>query len=407
MRNIKIEKAVQNIAANDEIEIVERKGIGHPDSISDGIAEAVSRTLSRTYKEKVGHVLHHNTDEVQLTAGESDPKFGGGQIIKPIQILLTGRAANEFTLPNGETHKVGVDYIAIEAAKKFLDETIINLDIDYGTVVECKIGQGSADLRDVFQRPNAIPSANDTSFGVGFYPLTETENLVLKTEELLNSKDFKKDHPYVGEDIKVMGLREKDEITLTIASAFVSKYVDDVDAYLNMKDEINNIVSDLAAKETDLSVETLINTADDETKKDESGYYLTVTGTSAEMGDDGSVGRGNRSNGLITPNRPMSMEATSGKNPINHVGKIYNLLSNEITREVYSDVEGVKNIDMVILSQIGKPIDQPRTATAHIQTEDGYTIDEIEEDVTRIIDRWLENITDIKDFMLEGKLRTF
>ena len=204
-----------------------------------------------------------------------------------------------------------------------------------------------------------------------------------------------------------MGLREKDEITLTIASAFVSKYVDDVDAYLNMKDEINNIVADLAAKETDLSVETLINTADDETKKDESGYYLTVTGTSAEMGDDGSVGRGNRSNGLITPNRPMSMEATSGKNPINHVGKIYNLLSNEITREVYSDVEGVKNIDMVILSQIGKPIDQPRTATAHIQTEDGYTIDEIEEDVTRIIDRWLENITDIKDFMLEGKLRTF
>lgn len=139
-----------------------------------------------------------------------------------------------------------------------------------------------------------------------------------------------------------MGLREKEDITLTIAAAFVSKYVDDVDAYLNMKDELKNIVNDLAAKETDLSVKTLINTADDETKKDESGYYLTVTGTSAEMGDDGSVGRGNRANGLITPNRPMSMEATSGKNPINHVGKIYNLLSNEITREVVSDVEGVK-----------------------------------------------------------------
>lgn len=407
MRNIKIEKAAQKTAAQEEIEIVERKGIGHPDSISDGIAEAVSRTLSQTYKEKVGHVLHHNTDEVQITAGESDPKFGGGQIIKPIQILLTGRAANEYTLPNGETHKIGVDYIAIEAAKEFLKDTIINLDIDYGTVVECKIGEGSADLRDVFQRPKEIPSSNDTSFGVGFYPLTETENLVLKTEELLNSRDFKKQYPFVGEDIKVMGLREKDEITLTIASAFVSKYVDDASAYMSMKEEITNIVKDLAAKETDLNVETLINTGDDETKQDESGYYLTVTGTSAEMGDDGSVGRGNRANGLITPNRPMSMEATSGKNPINHVGKIYNLLSNEITREVYSDVEGVKNIDMVILSQIGKPIDQPRTATAHIQTEDGYTIDEIEEDVTRIIDRWLENITDIKDFMLEGKLRTF
>jgi S-adenosylmethionine synthetase len=407
MRNIKIEKATQKPIEQNEIEIVERKGIGHPDSISDGIAEAVSRVLSQTYKEKAGHVLHHNTDEVQITAGESDPQFGGGQIIKPIEILLTGRAAKEFTLPNGETHKVGVDTIAIEAAKDFLKDTIINLDVEYGTVVECKIGQGSADLRDVFQRTDQIPSSNDTSFGVGFAPLSQTENLVLKTEELLNSKDFKKQYPHVGEDIKVMGLREKDNITLTIAAAFVSKYVDDVDAYLNMKQELNDIVRDLAAKTTDYSVDTLINTADDESKKDESGYYLTVTGTSAEMGDDGSVGRGNRANGLITPNRPMSMEATSGKNPINHVGKIYNLLSNEITKEVVSDVEGVQNIDMIILSQIGKPIDQPRTATAHIQTEEGYSVDDVEDDVAKIIDKWLANITDIKDFMLEGKLRTF
>ena len=407
MRNIKIEKATQKPIEQNEIEIVERKGIGHPDSISDGIAEAVSRVLSQTYKEKAGHVLHHNTDEVQITAGESDPKFGGGQIIKPIEILLTGRAAKEFTLPNGETHKVGVDTIAIEAAKDFLKDTIINLDVEYGTVVECKIGQGSADLRDVFQRTDQIPSSNDTSFGVGFAPLSQTENLVLKTEELLNSKDFKKQYPYLGEDIKVMGLREKDNITLTIAAAFVSKYVDDVDAYLNMKQELNDIVRDLAAKTTDYSVDTLINTADDESKRDESGYYLTVTGTSAEMGDDGSVGRGNRANGLITPNRPMSMEATSGKNPINHVGKIYNLLSNEITKEVVSDVEGVQNIDMIILSQIGKPIDQPRTATAHIQTEEGYSVDDVEDDVAKIIDKWLANITDIKDFMLEGKLRTF
>ncbi|RAP53456.1 MAG: S-adenosylmethionine synthetase [Methanosphaera sp. rholeuAM130] len=407
MRNIKIEKSTQKPIEQNEIEIVERKGIGHPDSISDGIAEAVSRVLSQTYKEKAGHVLHHNTDEVQITAGESDPQFGGGQIIKPIEILLTGRAAKEFTLPNGESHKVGVDTIAIEAAKDFLRDTIINLDVEYGTVVECKIGQGSADLRDVFQRTDQIPSSNDTSFGVGFAPFSQTENLVLKTEELLNSKSFKKQYPHVGEDIKVMGLREKDNITLTIAAAFVSKYVDDVDSYLNMKAELVDIVKDLAAKTTDYSVDTLINTADDETKKDESGYYLTVTGTSAEMGDDGSVGRGNRANGLITPNRPMSMEATSGKNPINHVGKIYNLLSNEITKEVVSDVEGVQNIDMIILSQIGKPIDQPRTATAHIQTEEGYSIDDVEDDVTKIIDKWLANITDIKDFMLEGKLRTF
>jgi S-adenosylmethionine synthetase len=406
MRNIRIEKLIQQPVEKNEIEIVERKGIGHPDSISDGIAESVSRALSRTYIEKCGSVLHHNTDEVQITAGESDPKFGGGQILKPIEILLTGRAVQEFQL-DGKEHKIGIDTIAIETAKEFLKENIINLNVETGTVVECKIGEGSPDLRDVFGRDKTIPSSNDTSFGVGFAPFSETENLVLKTEELLNNKKFKKINPAVGEDIKVMGLREKDNITLTIAAAMVSKYVDDRDAYLNIKQEINDTVADLAVKVTDLNVETFVNTADDETAKDESGYYLTVTGTSAEMGDDGSVGRGNRANGLITPNRPMSMEATSGKNPINHVGKIYNLLSNEITREVIADVEGVKNIDMVILSQIGKPIDQPRTATAHIQPEEGYKIEDVEQDVTRIIDKWLENITDITDFMVEGKLRTF
>ena len=37
---------------NRDLELVERKGIGHPDSICDGIAESVSRALSREYKKK-------------------------------------------------------------------------------------------------------------------------------------------------------------------------------------------------------------------------------------------------------------------------------------------------------------------------------------------------------------------
>jgi S-adenosylmethionine synthetase len=52
-----------------------------------------------------------------------------------------------------------------------------------------------------------------------------------------------------------------------------------------------------------------------------STVYLTVTGTSAEAGDDGEVGRGNRVNDLITPYRPISLEAAAGKNPVTHVGQ--------------------------------------------------------------------------------------
>ena len=50
------------------IEFVERKGIGHPDSIADGLAESVSRALCKMYIERYGRILHHNTDETRSSA---------------------------------------------------------------------------------------------------------------------------------------------------------------------------------------------------------------------------------------------------------------------------------------------------------------------------------------------------
>lgn len=401
MRNIIIKELIQKPIEEQEVEIVERKGIGHPDSISDGIAESVSRALCHAYLENFDGILHHNTDEVQITAGESDPHFGGGEIIKPIDILLTGRGVSEF-----DGKKIGIDRIAIMAAKNYLKENIINLDVESSAVVECKIGHGSGDLVDVFGR-DGMPSSNDTSFGVGFAPFSETEKIVMEVEELLNSKDFKKKYPQVGEDIKVMGLRENNKITLTTAVAMVSKYVDGRDTYINVKEELNDIITDLAQSKTDREVETFINTGDDDSCETEKGYYLTVTGTSAEMGDDGSVGRGNRANGLITPNRPMSMEATSGKNPINHVGKIYNLLSNKMAEQITSEVDGIQQIHIMILSQIGKPIDHPKAASAQIIVEDGYSISSVHKDVEGVMDNWLEEIGKITEMMVKGKIRTF
>ena len=401
MRNIIVEELIQKPIEEQEIEIVERKGIGHPDSISDGIAESVSRGLCNAYLEYFGGVLHHNTDEVQITAGESYPEFGGGDILKPMDILLTGRGVPEY-----EGRKIGVDRIAIGAAKEYLKETLINLEIETCTVVECKIGHGSGDLVDVFKR-DGMPAANDTSFGVGFAPFSETESMVMAIEELLNSKDFKKKYPQVGEDIKVMGLRDHDEITLTVAIAMISKYVDSVETYMDTKEELKDIITNLAMKYTNRKVTKHINTGDNPDSKTEEGYYLTVTGTSAEMGDDGSVGRGNRANGLITPNRPMSMEATSGKNPINHVGKIYNLLSTQMANDIIKEVEGVNQTHLMILSQIGAPIDQPKAASAQLILEKGYHMNEVRSEVQGVMDTWLADINKITEMLIHGKLRTF
>ena len=401
MRNIIVDELDQKYIEDKEIEIVERKGIGHPDSISDGLGAAVSHALCQMYMDEFGGILHHNTDEVQITAGESDPHFGGGEILKPIDILLTGRGVHEY-----DGVKLPLERVAIDAAKEFLDKTIINLDVESDCVVQCKIGKGSGDLVDVFSRKGAI-SSNDTSFGVGYAPFSEVENIVLKTENLLNSRAFKKQHPAIGEDIKVMGLRDKDDITLTIGCAMVSKYVDDRDAYISIREELKDIVADFASGLTNRNLDVYVNTADDDNKQDESGYYLTVSGTSAEMGDDGSVGRGNRANGLITPCRPMSMEATSGKNPINHVGKIYNLLSNKIANDVVENVEGVKQADLMILSQIGKPIDQPKAASTQIILEDGYKLEDVNKNVETIVDKWLEDISVITEEVVSGKAKTF
>ncbi|MBM4240268.1 MAG: methionine adenosyltransferase [Euryarchaeota archaeon] len=406
MRNIIVDELVQKPIEEQEIEIVERKGIGHPDSISDGIAESVSRALCNEYIDKFGDIMHHNTDEVQITAGESHPQFGGGEVITPMDILLTGRGISEIHEKKEdkiEIKKIGLDRIAIAAAKEYLKENIINLDVETCAVVECKIGHGSGDLRDVFKRS----TANDTSFGVGYAPFSETDKIVLSTENLLNSKDFKKKLPQVGEDIKVMGLREGDNITLTVASAMVSKYVDDLDHYIDTTDKLKENVLKLAFEHTERDVDVYVNTADNYENKENPSVYLTVTGTSAEMGDDGSVGRGNRANGLITPNRPMSMEATSGKNPINHVGKIYNLLSNKMADDVIENVEEVKQIHIMLLSQIGKPIDIPKSASAQIILNDGYKLEDAAPKVKEIMHSWLGNISIITDMLVKGDLRTF
>jgi len=201
-----------------------------------------------------------------------------------------------------------------------------------------------------------------------------------------------------------MGKREGDHVDVTVAVAMVDRHVPDMDAYRVAVEGVREYVADLATEFTDREVTVHVNTADD---YDEGSIYLTTTGTSAEQGDDGSVGRGNRANGLITPNRPMSMEATSGKNPVNHIGKIYNLLSTEIAESVVSEVDGIKQLQVRLLSQIGSPIDDPHVADAELVTEPGVAVEDIEEAVCAAIDEELADVTAITKRVIDGELSTF
>jgi S-adenosylmethionine synthetase len=400
-KNIKIEFVNREPVEEQEIEIVERKGLGHPDSLCDGIADAVSVALCREYQEKCGVILHHNTDKVQLAAGRSNPRYGGGEVISPIYILLSGRATRMF---QGE--EIAVDTVAIRAAKGYL-RNVRNLDVESHVIVDSKLGGGSSDLIEVFEGNKSekaeyrVPMANDTSFGVAHAPLSETEAIVLNVEEKVMA-EFRDKEKAIGEDMKVMALREEDRITLTVGDAFVSKYVDDYDHYIETKHRLREFITSIANDYTARDVNVLVNMADMP-----GSVYLTVTGTSAEMGDDGATGRGNRSNGLITPNRPMSLEATPGKNPVNHTGKIYNLLANRIATEIVENVDGIREVQLKILSEIGRRIDDPKVATAQIIPLSGVNREWMEKKVRRTIDEGLSSVTEITKKAVKGELRTF
>jgi len=312
-------------------------------------------------------------------------------------MLIVGRATKHY---EGQT--IPTETIALEAAREYLDEEIPRVTFGEDVVVDVRLGEGSGDLQSVFG-DQGVPMANDTSFGVGHAPLTETERIVRTAERKLNG-EFAAENPALGPDVKVMGKREGDRIDLTVAAAVVDEYVAGLEEYRDTVDEIREFVLDVAHTHTDREVEVYVNTADD---YDEGSIYLTVTGTSAEQGDDGSVGRGNRANGLITPNRSMSLEATSGKNPVNHIGKIYNLLATDVAENVVAEVSGIRDLRIRLLSQIGKPIDQPHVADAEVVTEPGVEIADVEDEVTAIIDERLADVTSITDRVIEGELSTF
>ena len=395
-RNILIEELACPPIEKQNVEFVERKGIGHPDSIADGCAESVSRALCKMYLERYGRILHHNTDETQIVGGQSAPKFGGGAILEPIYILLVGRAT---TTVNGE--RLPYRTTALKAASEYLEKTCKNLDVEWDIVLDCMIGQGSVDLRGLYDQRLL---ANDTSFGVGFAPLSETEKITLETERFMNSKLCKK-MPELGEDVKVMACRTGNNIDLTVAVAIVSSKVPDKSHYKSVIEECRENCLDNAQKLTKRKVNVFVNTADDYAKDI---YYLTVSGLSMENGDDGSVGRGNRSNGLITPMRPMSMEACAGKNPVTHVGKLYNLLANQVAGEIHKVGRGdIIEVHTRILSQIGHPIDAPQAASASIDYAEGVNPKKYEAEIRAVYDEKLANIGSLTEQIVTGKLSVF
>ena len=381
------------------MEIVERKGVGHPDHICDAIMNEVSVALSKEYVKRYGTVLHHNIDKALLAAGEVRRRFGGGEVKRPMLMVFGDRATYDV-----DGDPVPVDEMAVSTAKRWFKKNIRFVDPDKHVRYQVELAKGSEALQDIFKRKGQFLGANDTSAAVGYAPLTETERLVLITERYINSPSFKKEFPETGEDVKIMASREDGSLDLTIALAFVDRFIESENQYFKRKAEVVEDVTRFVRSRAKFDqVSVSINTAD-KPGRGMGGMYLTVLGTSADDGDGGQVGRGNRVNGLIPLNRPTCSEAAAGKNPVSHVGKIYNLLCYEIAQHVYQKVSGIKEVYVWLLSQIGHPINQPKVAGVELILDKGVEFKSVSRPVTDIVKSELNNIDAFTTRLTQGKI---
>lgn len=391
-----LEQATGPASGKRAFEIVERKGLGHPDSICDAIMEEAARALARLYLERSGQVQHFNLDKALWAAGRSSPRFGGGTVDEPSRLVFGDRA-----LAAVDGHRLPVAELVEATARSWIGSNLRFFDPDRHLVFQSELRSGSAELLRPYL--SGAPAANDTSVGVGFAPWTETERLVVRAERYINLPSFKQQFPETGEDVKVLGVRRDGVLELTVALAFVDGAIDSEHAYFEKKAQVQeNVVTHLQGHlerigELKLRCNTL-----DAPNNGERGVYLTVTGTSAEGADSGEVGRGNRLLGFNSATRPWSAEAVAGKNPLAHVGKIYNHLAQRAAERIAA-LEEIEEASVLLVSEIGAPLDEPSFAAVRLVLEAGVGLDDVKDTVEATLKQAVSEVVGFVGGWLRGE----
>jgi S-adenosylmethionine synthetase len=364
--------------AQEPMEIVERKGWGHPDTICDAVMEAVAVRLAQAYLKTCGRVLHFNADKGILVAGQVACRFGGGAVLAPMRLVMGDRATFEW-----KGKRIPVKEIAERTAYKWFKQHLPRIEPLKDLECQFELKPASEELRSVAERPREAV-ANDTSATVGYAPLTPTERLVFQIERFLNGPSFKKAFPDTGEDVKVLAVRNGRDVTVTVAMPFLAPLIRRESEYFKRKAAAGRVLTDFVMRKsgTDFSPCIYLNVLD-QPGGGEAGAYLTLLGTSAELGDSGEVGRGNRVCGIISLHRPASAEAAPGKNPVAHVGKIYNVLAQVLAEDIYKKVPGLLDVTVWITSQIGRPISSPQAVAVEVIPRRGVKVEAVRPQIQR------------------------
>lgn len=347
------------------IEIVERKGLGHPDTIADGIAESISIAYSKYCLENFGAILHHNVDKAIVLGGQCSLEYGRGELLKPFRILLAGRMSRNFG-----NQEIDIKNIQTKAVKNYFKKILPRLNFERD--LEFHTFTSSSSRIPHWFSPRAIddlpeyknPHANDTATIVGFWPLSVLEQIVLASEKYFYEFDpeVRPRFDFVGGDIKIMALRREKDVELTLCVPFHADKITSQKEYLERKALIESGLRKFLQKGFGnlLDIILKINTQDQKIrseKDDGRGRYLTVIGSALDYGEEGISGRGNRCRGLISSMRSSTVESVYGKNPVYHVGKVYSLIAQEISRQIgiHFDCETT----VIVTTRNGDPLYSP------------------------------------------------
>ena len=324
-------------------EVVERKGLGHPDTLVDGIAEFSEIQYAKHCLERFGAIPHHNLDKAMLLGGLCLQQFGGNDFQSPLRMMFMGRASRSF---GGE--EIPLADIQDEAARTYLQRVMPHLDIADPRVYGAESLTSDHSTRPFWFSPRSIedlpeysshgPTANDTATMISYWPLTDTEKLTLDLEGYFYKDGVdglpKPRFEYVGQDIKVMSVRHGDTINATLAIPQVACNTPNSDVYFEREQQIERDLQEYAEEliADRANVNVIVNT---QTKGPNPRPYLVTGGSCTDFGEEGAVGRGNKTHGIISSFRPNTMEAPHGKNPTYFVGKLLGYQADLIAKTVY------------------------------------------------------------------------
>ena len=392
-----IEALTDTPVARRRQEIVERKGLGHPDTICDSIVEAISVDLNRMYLDQLGAIPHYNVDKALLIAGRCAKHFGSGCVSEPMELIVGDRATSVVG------HRVlPVEEVARTAVVNWIERYLPAVRPGHNLLTRIALAPGSEELCAIYDEHAPSIASNDSCGASGYAPLSPTEALVLAVEEYLNSAGFKAQFPETGQDVKVLGVRRDDDLALTVAMPLGCLALASEDAYFRRKDEI---LDDLIRRfrSAPFALDWRLNCLD-HPGRGTAGVYLTLTGTSAEDADSGQVGRGNRANGLIAFSRPTGGEAAAGKNPVAHAGKIYSVLSHRLAALVHARCPELQEVYVHLAVRIGERVDRPWTGVQAV-TPRGASLADFEPAIHEVIATELARMGEFRAELIRGEHR--